>query len=66
MRDLREKDVQTVVPKPGGVVLILKGPHQGEKGRVYQRDKHKEKLIVQTTTELEMVTLTEDDVAEFV
>ena len=50
IRDLREKDVQTVVPKPGGVVLILKGVHQGEKGRVYQRDKQKEKIVVQTLT----------------
>lgn len=41
IRDLREKDVQTVVPKPGGFVRILKGIHQGEKGKIYQRDKQK-------------------------
>lgn len=52
IRDLREKDVQTVVPKPGQVVLVLKGSHQGEKARVFQRDKKSEKLVVQTISEL--------------
>lgn len=48
VRDLREKDIQTVLPKLGQVVMILKGGHQGEKARVFQRDKKNEKLVVQT------------------
>jgi transcription antitermination factor NusG len=48
VRDLREKDLQTVVPKPGETVLILRGPQQGEKAQVFQRDKKKEKVVVQT------------------
>lgn len=52
IRDLREKDVQTVVPKPGQLILILRGSHQGEKARIFQRDKKSEKLVVQTINEL--------------
>jgi ribosomal protein L24 len=62
IRDLREKDVQTIVPKPGETVLILKGSHHGQKGQVFQRDKKKEKVTVQTFNELELVNLSEDDV----
>ena len=48
MRDLREKDIQTVVPKPGGVVLIVRGSAQGERARVHDREKRREKVLVQT------------------
>ena len=48
MRDIREKDLQTVVPKPGETIVILRGPQQGQKALVFQRDKKNEKVVVQT------------------
>jgi ribosomal protein L24 len=52
LRELREKHLQTVIPKVGERVLILSGSHRGEKGRVMQREKNKERVVVQTEEEL--------------
>jgi ribosomal protein S4E len=52
LKDLREKDIQTVVPKPGGDVVIVRGSHAGEKGKVLKAEKQTEKVVVQTETEL--------------
>ncbi|TNV71968.1 hypothetical protein FGO68_gene6460 [Halteria grandinella] len=44
---LREKDVETVIPKDGGEVAVLKGEYKGEVGKVIGRDKKKERVTVQ-------------------
>lgn len=45
---LTESDVQTVIPKQGGVVLILKGQHKGNKATVMDRKKSKGSVTLQT------------------
>jgi hypothetical protein len=66
LRELREKDLQSSVPRVGETVLILRGNHCGEQAVVFQREKKSERVVVQTVGELELVDLSEDDVAEYV
>ena len=58
--------MQTVLPKVGQTVMIVRGSHHGGKATLMQRDKKKEQVVVQTQSELELVTVGEDDVSEFV
>ena len=45
---LREKDIETVIPKEDGLsIAILKGEFKGEVGKILSRDKKKETLTVQ-------------------
>lgn len=46
LNNLREKDIQTVIPKEGGQVVILNGTYRGEKGSVVGRSKGK--IVVET------------------
>ena len=55
-----------MLPKVGQTVMIVRGSHNGEKATLMQRDKKKEQVVVQTQSELELVTVGEDDVSEFV
>ena len=48
MTNLTEKDIQTVVPKNGGIVMIVKGNHKGQKATLIDRKKSKGTLTVQT------------------
>ena len=41
MTNLTEKDIQTVVPKNGGIVMIVKGNHKGQKATLIDRKKSK-------------------------
>jgi hypothetical protein len=52
LREFREKDLQTSVPRVGGNGIILRGNNCGEHCVIFERDKKGEKLIVQTVGEL--------------
>jgi len=45
---------------------VLKGSHKGEKGKVLERNKKAEKVIIQTFSELEIITVSEDDISEYI
>jgi hypothetical protein len=36
---MREKDLQTVIPKPGGIVLILDKKFRGKRAKLIERNK---------------------------
>jgi len=70
IEDVREKDVETALPKPGGRVRILRGSsvkkeHQGQSGKLLERSSSAAKAAVQLDN-MEIVTLSFDDVAELV
>lgn len=44
--NLREKDIETVIPPIGGDVVILKRDLRGEIGQLIERDKKKEECLV--------------------
>lgn len=48
MTNLTEKDIQTVVPKNGGIVIIVKGNNKGQKATLIDRKKSKGSVTVQT------------------
>ena len=60
LNNFREKDLQTVVPKPGATILILKGKYRTQKAKLLERNKSKQQVIVQTLEELEIIKLEED------
>jgi ribosomal protein L24 len=66
VKTLREKDLQTVVPKPGGEVVVVRGSHTGDRGKVLKNDRQSEKVVVQTEAELELITVAQDDLTEYV
>ena len=47
IRNMREKDLQTVVPKIGATGLILDKKCKGKRGKVLQRDKETGNVLVQ-------------------
>lgn len=59
--NLREKDIETVIPREDGAqVALLKGEHKGEVGKILSRDKKKEELTVQVGL-TDIVTVHLDD-----
>lgn len=67
VEDVSERNVETCVPKPpSGVVKILHGAHKGELATVIERSRSTERVAVQTKDDLELLTLSFDDVCEYV
>ena len=62
--ELREKDLETIIPKIGGQVKILVGPNKGMVGTLMTRDKDKNKVQIQLLDTLEIVSCTQDDCSE--
>jgi len=66
VEDVHESDVETVIPKAGGRVLVLKSAdHKGEIGKVLEKDVSKAVAIVQLEGDAEILTLSFDDIAEY-
>ena len=64
---LKEKHLETVLPKDGGRLKILRGPHRGKDATLHSRDKQKQTAIVQLDDlDDQFMTFSLDDVAEFV
>jgi hypothetical protein len=53
--------VQTVIPKRGHTVVVVKGPYLRQKATLLERSKSKGTLTVQTAEELAIVEVGEDD-----
>ena len=47
-------------------MIVVKGKYIGEKATLMQREKKTEQVVIQTRSELELVTVGEDDVSEYV
>ena len=60
---LSEKDIETLIPAIGKDVLVLSDDHRGEVGKLMDRDKRRNKVIVQLPTTA-LLTLTQDEVSE--
>lgn len=66
VEDVQEKDVETALPKAGGNVLILKGEHKGEIGKLLERNSATSTAAIQLESELEVIKSAFDDIAEHV
>jgi ribosomal protein S4E len=65
MVEVAERDIETVIPKAGERVMVLFGEHRGQVGKILQKQADKEVVIVQLEEDLDLVTLSFDDVAEY-
>eukprot|EP00965_Chrysotila_dentata_P246879 6207414-Pleurochrysis_carterae.AAC.3 len=63
---LKMEQVETVLPKGQGAVLVVQGEHRLRRGRLLERDSKKTKAIVQLSGDFEVVECSYDDIAEWV
>jgi len=62
--DVRQDDLETIVPGEGGRVVVVVGPMKGELGKVIEKEADRDKVHVQIDSDLEIQTYSLDDVAE--
>jgi len=67
VEDVHEGDVETVIPKVGGRVLILTSAkeHRGEIGKLLEKNVSKAKAFVQLEGDTEILEVSFDDIAEY-
>ena len=63
---LRHSIVETALPKAGGAVLVLAGEHRMRRGKLLERRSADAIAMVQLGSDLKVVELSFDDVAEWV
>lgn len=61
-----ERYLETALPKVGGNTIILTGKNKFEKGKLLERNSESGKGVVQTFEDMHVVSLSLDDIAEFV
>lgn len=59
--DLKEKHLETEIPKIGGAVRILRGEHQGQLGILHSRDKTNNRVEVRLDDANIIAQLSQDD-----
>lgn len=62
--DLAEKDIETLIPPLGRDVMVLAADHRGEVGKLVERDKRRNRVVVQLASTPVLLTLTQDEVSE--
>lgn len=60
-----ERHLETAIPKVGGNACILAGPHRFDKGRLLERDSKSNRGVVQLFEDMNVVTMSLDDMAEW-
>jgi len=63
---LREKDIETVMPKVSGYVKVVSGEHKHTIGTLLERNKQKNQVQIQLVDTLEIITCSQDDCAQYV
>lgn len=62
LEDLKENDMETVMPKIDGKVLILKGEHRGVTGTLKERNKKENSVLIKIeVNDLKFIKMTQDD-----
>ena len=59
-----QRIVETLIPKPGGRILVVRGSHKGAKGDLMERDNGKDRALVQLDSTDSPTWLSFDDVCE--
>ena len=58
--------VETALPKRGGAVIVLSGPHRLRRGTLLERNSEEARAVVQLSGDLQIAQCSFDDVAEWV
>jgi len=64
--ELREKDVETVMPKQNGLLKVLAGDHKGKIAVLLERDKKKNRVLLQFVDTMELGEYTQDDCSAYI
>lgn len=62
--EIHQDQVETALCKEGGFVLVVQGAYRGKRGKLVERNKEKNRAVVQLDSDRSMVKCTLDDVAE--
>ena len=63
--DLCEKDVETILPRVGSNVIIVKRQYKGEISKLLARDKKRNRATVQVSGH-QTIELSQNDVSDFI
>jgi len=66
INDLREKDIETLLPEVEKNVMVVRGENKGKIATLKVRDKTKNKVIIQYSENYEYDEMTQDDICEYV
>lgn len=67
LEDVRQKDLETVIPKSkGAYVMVIGGKYQGQLGKLMERDKSKCKATIQLTSNKHITKISYDYMSEYV
>jgi len=66
VENVRQKQVETALPKAGGRVLVVGGTHKGIAGKLLERSAQQSKAVVQLDSDLQTVVVGFEDLAELV
>ena len=64
--ELREKDVETIMPKPNDLVKVLVGEERDKVAVMLERDKKNNQVLVQFVDTMELGTYKQDDCSQYV
>ncbi|KAJ3260847.1 hypothetical protein HK103_007410 [Boothiomyces macroporosus] len=64
--DFEQCDLETVIPRVGKRVLVVKGEEKGQVAELKEYNSKSERVVVQIEATFDLVTLTFDDVSEYV
>ena len=62
---IKEKYLETALPKEGGRVVILQGQNMYKRGRLLERDSKSGRGVVQLAEDMDVISLSLDDIAEW-
>lgn len=66
INNLKEKDIETLLPELEKNVMVVRGKNKGKLAILKVRDKAKNKVIIQYSENFEYDEMTQDDVCEYV
>lgn len=66
IQEVKQEHLETALPKRGGRVLVVGGKHQGQVGKLQERDSDKGVGLVQMEDNYEVLSIDLDNLAEFV
>jgi len=67
LEDIRQKDLETLIPKnKGAYVCIVAGKYKGKFGKLLDRNKRDSTADIQLTSNKRITTLSYDDICEYV
>ena len=65
LEGIRQRDIETVLPKPGGEVIVLGGSRRGQRAKLLDINKRREVATLQIYQDMNIVKIHLDDAAQY-